>query len=118
MKQIKSYNVQIYCGLKEGYEGKIHSLESVEDLMQKFVDEKKECVTVTPTRFIYTQGSEPGVIVGLISYPRFPKTDLEIKNRAIEIGKVLLMAFKQNRLTITTPEESIMLETEDVDTNF
>lgn len=115
MKQIDSYNVQIYCGLKEGYDGKVHDLEEVEELMQKFVDENNECVTITPTKFVYTKGNEPGVIVGLIAYPRFAKSDFIIKERAVEIGKILMVAFKQNRLTITTPEQSIMLEQEDVE---
>jgi hypothetical protein len=30
------------------------------------------CVTIEPVEFIYTGGSETGVRVGLINYPRFP----------------------------------------------
>ena len=114
MKTNFAYNIQIFCGLKEGYDGKVHDVEQVEILMQKFVDENKDCVTITPTKFLYVGGSEPGVIVGLISYPRFIRSTTVLKNRAIEIAKILMVAFKQNRITITTPEESIMLEEEDV----
>ena len=114
MKTVESFNIQIFCGLKEGYDGKIHDIEEVEKLMQKFVDEKKECVTVTSTKFIYTDGNEPGVIVGLINYPRFPKLQYALKKRAVEIAKILMAAFKQNRVTVTMPNESLMLEQDDL----
>lgn len=114
MKILESYNVQIFCGLREGYGIKTHQIEDVERVLQKYVDEKKECVTLTPTQFIYTKGDEPGVIIGLITYPRFPRTKEEIRERAIEIAKILMVTFKQQRITITTPAESIMIEEEDV----
>jgi hypothetical protein len=34
------------------------------------------CVTLTPTRFIYTAGAEEGVSVGLVNYPPVPE-DIE-----------------------------------------
>lgn len=107
-----SYNVQIWCGLKEGYDGIVHTIDEVNSVCQKYVDAKKECVTVSPTSFIYTDGNEPGVVVGFISYPRFPKGDWEILSRAKELAEILMKEFNQNRVTITTPEVSIMLENE------
>ena len=115
LKTTSAYNIQIFCGLKEGYDGKVHDIEEVEALMQIFVDENKDCVTITPTKFIYVGGNEPGAIIGLISYPRFERTEIFLKNRAIEITKVLMSVFKQNRITITTPFESIMIEQEDLE---
>lgn len=109
-----SHNVQIWSGLMEGYGGYVHSLEEVLDICQEFVDEKKECVTITPTQFVYTQGNEPGVIVGFIMYPRFPRSEEEIENRAVELGKILLNKLRQNRLTITTPFKSIMLKNKEI----
>lgn len=40
------------------------------------------CVTVTPTEFIYTGGSETGVCIGLVNYPKFPSTPEEIWRKA------------------------------------
>jgi hypothetical protein len=114
MRTVDSFNIQIFCGLKEGYSGKTHDIEDVERLMQKFVDAKKECVTITATKFVYTDGNEPGVIVGLINYPRFPKFQHTLKERAFEIAKILMVTFKQNRVTVTMPNESFMLEQDDV----
>jgi len=112
MKKLNSYNVQIWVGLKEGYGDIIHSLDEVKLLCQKYVDVKKQCVTVTATEFIYTEGNEPGAIIGFISYPRFPKEHKEIDERALELASILIKELGQKRVTVTTPEESIMLENE------
>jgi hypothetical protein len=40
------------------------------------------CVTVTPTEYVYTGGREAGAIIGLINYPRFPKTPADIDSEA------------------------------------
>lgn len=105
-----SFNVQIWLGISEGYGGYTHLIEEVVEVCQKFVDKKKECVTITPTEFVYTGGCEPGVVIGFIMYPRFVRSQNEIVERAVELGKILLTKFKQNRITITTPLESIMLK--------
>ena len=41
-------------------------------ICRDFCDKEGLCVTVTPTTYVYTNGQEEGVIVGLINYPRFP----------------------------------------------
>ncbi len=105
-----SFNVQIWCGLKEGYDGKIHTLDDVRIICQEFVNFEKDCVTMTPTEFIYVNGNEPGVIIGFILYPRFERETKEILLRAKLLGEQLLIGLKQQRLTITTPDNSIMLE--------
>ena len=80
MKITKGYNVQIWCGLKERDTEYLHSIEEVKTICQKFVDEVGQCVSVTPTEFIYTKGNEEGVVVGFIIYPRFPKKKKQIRN--------------------------------------
>lgn len=107
--QCKSYNVQIYCGLKEQYDGIVHNLEEVRQICQKYVDTEKSCITLTSTEFFYVKGNEPGFIVGFINYPRFPATYEEINDKAIKLAKELMISLKQYRVTITTPNNSIML---------
>lgn len=63
---------KIYVGLKNRATGEEYSVDYVKQLCQKHVDKIGLCVTVTETDYIYTNGSEKGVIVGLINYPRFP----------------------------------------------
>ncbi len=115
-----SWNVQIWVGLKEVYmeDGitnrpidkiKIHTIEEVYEICQKFVDKEKECVTVTPTEFVYTGGFESGVVIGFIQYPRFEEHQTKITQRAVKLGEILLKELNQYRLTVTTPKQSIMI---------
>jgi len=67
---------------------------------------------VTRTRYIYVDGSEPGIIVGLINYPRFPSTPEQIREKALAIGEMLRTAMGQNRVTVQFPDETVMLEAE------
>jgi hypothetical protein len=48
------------------------------------------CVTIEPTTFIYTGGEESGFVIGLIQYPRFPKPEPELFDRAVALARVLL----------------------------
>lgn len=116
MKILKSYNVKIWVGLKQFYnDEKIHDLDDVRKICDNWVNEIKDCVTITPTEFRYVDGFEKGVVVGYIQYPRFKRSEEGIKARAIKLGEKLMIELNQFRVTITTPYESIMLENENVD---
>lgn len=115
MKTSRSYNVQIWVGLKEMYDGKIHSIEKVHKICSEYVNEINDCVTITPTEFVYVGGSEIGVVVGYISYPRFPRSRKEIRSRAIKLAEILMVELNQYRVTITTPYKSFMLENKNLD---
>lgn len=117
-----SYNIQIWVGLLENYEEdcvtpstktKLHTLEEVEGICQRYVNKEKHCVTVTPTKFIYTGGNEPGAVIGFIQYPRFERHSQTLTNEAIALAKILLKKLNQCRITITTPDRSIMLSKKD-----
>lgn len=113
MKTCPTFTASIYVGLKEGDAGNLHSLEEARIIIQEQVDGIKLCVTLTPTEFIYTQGNEPGVIIGLINYPRFPQSYAAIKANALHIAWVFLARFRQQRISVVFPAETIMIE-EDV----
>lgn len=113
MKVLKSYNVQIWVGLKETYgEKKTNTIEDVRVICDKWVNDIKDCVTITPTEFRYVDSFEPGVVVGYIQYPRFPREEEEIKGRAMRLAEKLMLKLNQYKVTLTTPYESIMLENE------
>lgn len=112
MKQIKSYNIQIWVGLRKGYSDEVHSLEDVRVICDSFVNEVKDCVTITPTEFRYVDGNEPGVIVGYINYPRFPRTPVEMGERALQLATALMVGLHQNRVSVVDPEWTYMLENE------
>ena len=111
-KIVSTWQAQIYCGLRVGYTDEILSIEKVYEVCQKYVDEIGWCVTVTRTEFIYKDGNEPGVIVGIINYPRFPSDHDILRERIVGLAKQLLTELKQIRISIAFPKVTIMLEKE------
>lgn len=107
---MKSYNVQIWVGLKNGYSNTVHTIDNVRTICDAWVNEVGDCVTITPTEYRYVKGNEPGVVVGYIQYPRFPRSKKEIRRRALELGRRLMAGLSQYRVTVTTPNKSYMLE--------
>lgn len=114
MKQNSAFNVQIWCSLRKGYNGPVQKIKKAQSICQNFVDNIKECVTITPTTFVYVGDNEPGFVVGFIRYPRYVNSKKEIQKRAIKLGMLLMKELGQNRVTITTPKKSIMLENKKV----
>ena len=109
---MKSFEAKIFVGFKETKTGVIHTIEECEQLCQKFVNINPQCVTVTPTKYIYTNGYEHGAIIGLIQYPRFPTDELEIRAIALKLANILLIEFNQSRVTVNFDDEVIMLSNE------
>jgi hypothetical protein len=73
---------------------------------KQYCDQKGMCVTVTPTKYVYTGGEEDGVIVGIINYPRFPKYFHELFATAEEIAEKLCIDLGQQSYSIDTPKET------------
>lgn len=61
------------------------------------------CVTVEPVSFIYTGGEETGVRVGLINYPRFPSTVVDLEQKARGLAEALLIGLCQHSYSIVGP---------------
>lgn len=112
MKTVKSFNSQIWVGLREGYTDKVHTIDEVRAICKEWVNSVKDCVTITPTEFIYVDGSEQGVIVGYINYSRFPRSKVAITDRAIALASRLKEGLGQIRVSVVTPEETYMIEDE------
>lgn len=111
---VETWKAQIYVGLKRGYSTEILTIDKVYRTIQEYVDEFGWCVTVTPTKFIYMNGHEPGVIIEAIQYPRFPETIKRLEEKVMELAEILLSEMDQYRVSICFPEKTIMLEREDV----
>lgn len=62
------------------------------------------CVHVEPLTYIYTGGEEEGFKVGLINYPRFPKTVDEIEVTASQLAELLMLRLCQHSYSIVGPE--------------
>lgn len=107
---VTTYTATIYVGLREGYSERIVDPKDALDWLQSFCDQGGCCVTVTNTEFRYKNGSEPGVIIGLINYPRFPMTPEKIREQAKTIASEFLARCKQQRVSIVYPDSTVMLE--------
>jgi len=86
----------------------VGDIDHCKQFLSKYV-KKGACVTVTPTEYIYTGGRETGFIVGLINYPKFPRSDEGIINETLSIANELIAELGQDSATIVTPEETMWL---------
>lgn len=82
-------------------------MAQAEQICRKFCLDVGLCVTVEPTRFIYTGGEEAGCVVGLINYPRFETSAAEIDAKAIVLASALLDGMHQHSVLIMTPSRTI-----------
>jgi len=116
MKQqsVKTFQATIFCGFRPGYNQLLKFDEDyfreAKDICQEYCNSVGLGLTIKPTHFGYKDGEEPGVEIGLINYPRFPKQDIEIKNISLELATKLKEHFKQIRVSIVFTDETIMLE--------
>jgi len=110
MKIEKTFFANIYVGLRSGYGEHYHMKQDATNVIAEFCNEFKTGVTVTRTEFYYVNGYESGLIVGLINYPRFPKSETQIVEDAITLARRLQIKLNQERVSIVFPNETIMLE--------
>ena len=101
----RPFEAKIYCGSNWR-----NLFEQVEEICQKYVNKTKWCVSVTKTRYIYPNGAEDGVIVGIIYYPRFPLNNFILKKRTLELATCLMKELNQKRVTIMFNDSVKMLE--------
>lgn len=68
-------------------------------VLQKYVM-KGACVSISEEEYIYTMGNETGIVVNLINYPRFPKTETELLIEAKDLAIHLVEELYQGSCTI------------------
>jgi hypothetical protein len=118
VKEVETHYAIIYVG-DFNRETKLNTpKERLEAQCQQYCDEVGLCVWVTEGEYIYTDGNEHGYAVHLINYPRFPSTAEEVRGHARDLGKRLLFAMDQERLSIKTEEKTIMLSNDRRIDNF
>lgn len=110
---VPTFTATIYVGLKYRYTEEVQDRAVALDAIQQYVNAVGLCVTVTDTQYVYTNGGEPGFIVGLINYPRFPSTPEQIKAHALAIAEMLLKTCKQLKVSVVMPDETIMISAEE-----
>lgn len=96
--EVQSYPVSIFIA---------GSVWDAETSCLAYCDAVGFCVTVTETTYCYTGGEESGVIVGLINYPRFPKSSAEIWAHAEALAAKLRDDLGQQSYTIQAPDRTV-----------
>lgn len=84
-------------------------IQTARESLRRECFEEGLCVTLTPTTFIYTAGAEEGVAIGMVNYPRFPKTPNELRARACKVADRLMADLCQWSALIVTPDETLWL---------
>lgn len=107
--EVPTYQATIYCGLRPIGGGARRSVWDAKQICQEYVDSVGLCVSFTETEFIYNEGGEPGIIVGLINYPRFPATPEFIRDRAMVLARMLKAAYNQKRVSVVCTDKTFML---------
>lgn len=106
---VPTFVATIYVGFKETTTGSIQGIGLAESVIQDMANKGGLCVTITPTRYIYKNGNEPGCAIGLINYPRFPEQPEQIREKAVRIAEALKQVYKQQKVSIVFPDETVML---------
>lgn len=109
VKIVPTFTATIYVGTYWRAGGITHSPDRIIEWIRRYCDVVGLCVSVTPTQFIYTRGSEPGLIIGMINYPRFPASPDAIRKQALEIAEQLRVEMMQERVSVVFPDETVMI---------
>lgn len=116
VSKLPTYRVEICFGLAPGY--KPSSVEVIarqgrtaSALCRRYCDDHTVGLTIAETQFVYSGGSEPGMVVSLINYPRFPMPNSDLLMVALGLADLLLIALDQERLTVVEiPGETFLFE--------
>ena len=100
-KIVETYIVRIYIS---------SCVEAVSQILSEYAFNNGACFTVEPTKFIYTGGQENGVVIGMVKYPKFEKSNTEIFNEAIKVAKIVLSKTFQRTCLVVASDETYWME--------
>jgi len=78
----------------------------IKQAVSDFTESHYMCVNVRKTDYIYTGGSEMGVVIELINYAKSPKEPAIIVSEALELAHFVRERANQKSFTIMTPTKS------------
>lgn len=97
-KEALSYSIRIYMA---------GDCARAVEIARYHCDENPWCVTISPTTYCYTGGTEEGFIVGLINYPRFPSLPDRMWLEAEAIAHRLCEALGQQSYSMEAPDRTV-----------
>jgi hypothetical protein len=102
--KLPTYQIKIYLS---------GSIEVAKQVIREHVLKNPLCVTIEPTTYIYTGGEETGYVVGLLNYPKFPRSTSELDDRAHNLAELLLVKTFQRTALITNAKTTTWLQLND-----
>lgn len=77
---------------------------------REYTFHKGWCVQIHDVKYVYTAGAEDGLLVRIIAYPRFPKSEVILMEEVQEFATVLANRLCQASYTIETPTNTMYYE--------
>ncbi len=74
---------------------------------ENFCNLDPTCVTITKTNYVYTNGSQEGVCVRMIQYPRFPTEVSMLEAQAKRLAHALFLGLGQDSYSIEFPDTTV-----------
>ena len=118
MKTIKttSFNATITIGLQKGYSDELYSkddlIKGIQTYQKALINDKGIFLSasVSECLIVLNNQSEPHLKIEFFNYPKFPLEKDTYVSSINALGKYLMKEFKQNRIVISYPDETIMFE--------
>ncbi len=107
---VPTWEGKVYVGSRVGYDGPAFSEDEVKLAVNTFQHacSVNACVRMSRCRFTHKEYDEAGWELGVINYPRFPKTVQELESFTLGLAEHLVGALKQNRVSAVMPERTVM----------
>ena len=114
----KTFTANIFVGCLDDEKGFERPVAEIKAFCQDFVDDVGLCVHVQEVFYQYGDGegnggNERGAKIGLIQYPRFPKTENEITEIALELAEKLMHRMRQKRVSVICTDNTYTLQNPD-----
>lgn len=124
-KSVKTFHASFVIGLESGYTQKPIDKNEIISSVQKWQDMKIEkdntflSASISECTIVLSGQIEPHLKFDFINYPKM-KIPIQIfKDSVLELAKVLLVEFRQNRIVIEFSDKTVMLElSEEIDTRI
>lgn len=104
--------IKIFIGSREGYRGRVFSLQELKSEIAQLQDSQKitSVVRITKCEYLFKDYNESGFEISMINYPRFPKSKSDLMKDAMCLASHLMTVFKQNRVSLMDGQSIHMLE--------
>lgn len=113
---IPKWTASLCVGMQKGYTDQSIELNEIKKTLRVIqeIQIKREqlylSANVYLSAIVLSGQDEPHFNLNFIQYPRFPASEIQLRDGVLEIGAYLMDKLQQNRIVITFDNEIVMLE--------